>query len=80
MTKTKKKSFSVYNDSQTDGMIMDNYGMLYFGLLRNHAICKWDSYRPFTLENQIVVAKDDTHIQWTDGNSFNSIKDFHFKT
>lgn len=48
-------------------MIMDNYGMLYFGLLRNHAICKWDSYRPFTLENQQVVAKDDTHIQWTDG-------------
>lgn len=46
---------------------MDNYGMLYFGLLRNHAICKWDSYRPFTLENQQVVAKDDTHIQWTDG-------------
>lgn len=52
---------------QTDGMIMDNYGMLYFGLLRSHAICKWDSYRPFTLENQQIVAKDDTHIQWTDG-------------
>jgi hypothetical protein len=51
-------------------MIMDNYGMLYFGLLRNHAICKWDSYRPFTLENQQVVAKDDTHIQWTDGELF----------
>lgn len=51
-------------------MIMDNNGMLYFGLLRNHAICKWDSYRPFTLENQQVVAKDDTHIQWTDGENF----------
>lgn len=46
---------------------MDNYGMLYYGLLRNHAIAKWDSYRAFTLENQQVVAKDDTHIQWTDG-------------
>lgn len=54
-------------------MIMDNYGMLYFGLLRNHAICKWDSYRPFTLENQQVVAKDDTHIQWTDGESWNLV-------
>lgn len=56
--------------SQSDGMIMDNYGMLYFGLLRNHAICRWDSYRPFTYENQQIVAKDDTHIQWTDGMGF----------
>jgi hypothetical protein len=48
-------------------MIMDNYGQLFFGLLRNHGICKWDSYLPFTYENQQVVAKDDTHIQWTDG-------------
>ena len=52
---------------QTDGMIMDNYGYLYFGLLRNHAICRWDSYRPFTYDNQQIIAKDDTHIQWTDG-------------
>lgn len=48
---------------------MDHLGYMYFGLLRNHAICKWDSYRPFTYENQQVVAKDDTHIQWTDGKS-----------
>lgn len=46
---------------------MDNYGYLYFGLLRNHAVCRWDSYRPFTLDNQQVIAKDDAHIQWTDG-------------
>lgn len=46
---------------------MDNYGLLYFGLLRNHAVAKWDSYRPFTLENQQIIAKDDIHIQWTDG-------------
>lgn len=47
--------------------------MLYFGLLKNHAICRWDSYRPFTYENQQIVARDDTHIQWTDGllNLFN---------
>lgn len=46
---------------------MDNNGYLYFGLLANHAICKWDSYRPFTYDNQQIVARDKTHIQWTDG-------------
>ncbi|KAG5676963.1 hypothetical protein PVAND_006755 [Polypedilum vanderplanki] len=56
--------------SQSDGMIMDNYGFLYFGLLRNHAICRWDSYRPFTYDNQQIIAKDNTHIQWTDGMGF----------
>lgn len=46
---------------------MDNNGYLYFGLLANHAICKWDSYRPFTYDNQQIVARDKVHIQWTDG-------------
>jgi hypothetical protein len=50
-------------------MVMDNYGYLYFGLLRNHAICRWDSYRPFTYDNQQIIAKDNVHIQWTDGKS-----------
>lgn len=53
--------------SQTDGMIMDNYGMLYYGLLKNHAVARWDSYRPFNFDNQQIIAKDDTHIQWVDG-------------
>ncbi|XP_053684806.1 protein yellow-like [Sabethes cyaneus] len=56
--------------SQTDGMIMDNQGELYFGLLGEHAIARWDSYRPFTPKNQIVVARDKTHIQWVDGMGF----------
>lgn len=56
--------------SQSDGMIMDNQGILYFGLLKEHAIAQWDSFRPFTLENQPIIAKDDTHIQWTDGFGF----------
>jgi hypothetical protein len=56
--------------SQVDGMTMDNQGILYYGLLRNHAIARWDSYRPFTYDNQQIIAKDDTHIQWTDGEYF----------
>lgn len=56
--------------SQTDGMIMDNQGILYYGLLKEHAIAQWDSFKPFTLENQPIIAKDETHIQWSDGMGF----------
>lgn len=56
--------------SQTDGMIMDNQGTLYFGLLKDNAIAMWDSRRPFTYENQLIIAKDDNFIQWVDGMSF----------
>ena len=56
--------------AQTDGMIMDNRGLLYYGLLNEHAIAQWDSYKPFTYENQLIIAKDDSFIQWTDGMSF----------
>lgn len=56
--------------SQTDGMIMDNQGVLYYGLLKEHAIASWDSYKPFTYDNQLIIAKDDSFIQWTDGMSF----------
>lgn len=55
---------------------MDNAGYLYFGLLANHAICKWDSYRPFTYDNQQIVARDKVHIQWTDGKFRAMIHDF----
>lgn len=56
--------------SQTDGMIMDNRGVLYYGLLKESAIAQWDSYVPFTYDNQLVIAKDDNFIQWVDGMSF----------
>lgn len=56
--------------SQTDGMIMDNRGILYYGLLKEHAVAQWDSYKPFSLENQLIIAKDDSFIQWTDGMTF----------
>lgn len=56
--------------SQTDGMIMDNHGILYFSLLKEHAIAQWDSFKPFTFENQHIIAKDDAFIQWADGMGF----------
>lgn len=56
--------------SQTDGMIMDNHGILYFSLLQLHAIAQWDSYKPFTIENQNIIARDENYIQWTDGMGF----------
>lgn len=52
--------------SQTDGMFMDNQGVLYYGLLGEHAVAKWDSYMPFTEKNQQIIAKDATYIQWVD--------------
>lgn len=56
--------------SQTDGMIMDNRGVLYYGLLGQNEIAQWDSYVPFTYENQLIIAKDNNYIQWVDGMSF----------
>lgn len=56
--------------SQTDGMIMDNRGILYYGLLKEHAIAKWDTFQPFTPVNQQIIAKDEQFIQWVDGMSF----------
>lgn len=56
--------------SQTDGMIMDNRGILYFGLLKEHAVAQWDSFQPFTPNNQKIIARDENFIQWVDGMSF----------
>ncbi|ETN62427.1 hypothetical protein AND_005898 [Anopheles darlingi] len=56
--------------SQTDGMIMDNQGVLYYGLLGEHAIARWDTYKPFTPKNQQIVARDPTFIQWVDSMGF----------
>lgn len=56
--------------SQTDGMIMDNRGILYYGLLKDCAIAQWDSFTPLSYDNQLIIAKDDSFIQWIDGMSF----------
>lgn len=53
--------------SQSDGMIMSNQGALYYGLLSDNSIVRWDSHTPFAT-NQMILSRDFEYIQWT--NSF----------
>ncbi|XP_077299265.1 protein yellow-like [Arctopsyche grandis] len=55
--------------SQTDGMIMDEEGILYFGLIGDYAIAQWDSRTNFS-QNQEIIAKDKNFIQWVDRFAF----------
>lgn len=55
--------------SQTDGMVMDENGVLYYGLLADNSIATWNSRTPFT-SGQKIIARDPTHIQWPDCISF----------
>ncbi|KAF2905071.1 hypothetical protein ILUMI_01099 [Ignelater luminosus] len=53
--------------SQSDGMIMSNQGVLYYGLLSDNSIARWDSHTSFST-NQTILSRDFEYIQWT--NSF----------
>lgn len=53
--------------SQTDGMIMTNQGILYYGLLSDNSIAQWNSSKPFA-SGQKILSRDINYIQWT--NSF----------
>lgn len=55
--------------SQSDGMVMDEMGTLYYGLLADNSVAKWDSKVPFT-SGQRVIARDSTYIQWPDSIAF----------
>lgn len=55
--------------SQSDGMVMDENGVLYYGLLGDNSIAKWDSKTPFT-SGQKIIARDTTYIQWPDSLAF----------
>ncbi|GJQ81722.1 hypothetical protein Trydic_g9162 [Trypoxylus dichotomus] len=55
--------------SQTDGMKMDNKGILYYGLLSKASIVRWDSSTPFS-SGQQTIAKDDNYIQWPNSFTF----------
>ncbi|XP_018335225.1 protein yellow-like [Agrilus planipennis] len=57
--------------SQTDSMIMDNQGILYYSLLTDNSIGLWDSKTPFT-SAQRVVARDNNYIQWLSSFSFDN--------
>lgn len=55
--------------AQSDGMKMDNKGILYYGLIPKASIVRWDSSTPF-ITGQKVIAKDDNYIQWPNSFAF----------
>lgn len=55
--------------SQTDGMIMDQNGVLYYGLLADNSIARWDSNTPFS-DSQKVITRDKAYLQWPDSLAF----------
>lgn len=55
--------------SQTDGMIMDDTGVLYYGLLGDSSVAKWDSKLPFA-SGQKVISRDAVYIQWPNSFAF----------
>ncbi|RZC39071.1 yellow-1 [Asbolus verrucosus] len=55
--------------SQSVGMVMDNQGILYYTLLANNAIGRWDSHTPFDTE-QRLIARDNKYIEWPNSFAF----------
>ncbi|EFA07870.1 yellow-1 precursor [Tribolium castaneum] len=49
--------------SQSVGMVMDNQGILYYTLLANNAIGRWDSHTPFQ-SGQKLIAQDSKYLEW----------------
>lgn len=57
--------------SQTDGMVMDNEGILYYSLLGSNSISMWNTDLPFA-SAQKVIARDPEHIQWANSLTFDN--------
>ncbi|KAK4874586.1 hypothetical protein RN001_013946 [Aquatica leii] len=50
--------------SQSDGIIMTNHGVLFYGLLGDNSIAQWNSTTSFT-KSQKILSRDVNYIQWT---------------
>ncbi|KDR24297.1 Protein yellow, partial [Zootermopsis nevadensis] len=57
--------------SISEGMAMDSRGVLYYGLLGENAIAKWDTNLPFE-GNQRKIAQDNNLLQWPASFGFDS--------
>ena len=57
--------------SISEGMAMDSRGVLYYGLLGENAIAKWDTNVPFE-GNQHKIAQDNNLLQWPASFGFDS--------
>lgn len=55
--------------SQSAAMIMDNQGILYYSLLGENAIGRWDSQTPFH-SGQKLIARDNKFIEWPSSFAF----------
>ncbi|XP_003425569.1 protein yellow [Nasonia vitripennis] len=58
--------------SQTDGMVMSNTGVLYFGLLADDAVSMWDSRNPSFVTGQRIISRDHHLMQWPDSFAFDN--------
>ncbi|XP_069685307.1 protein yellow-like isoform X2 [Periplaneta americana] len=58
-------------ESISEGMVMDSRGVLYYGLLQNNAIARWDTNLPFD-GNQHKIALDNKFLQWPASFGFDS--------
>lgn len=52
--------------SKVGGIVMDNYGILYYGLQDMHAIAMWNTSQMPLNEHQTIIAHDDVDLQWPD--------------
>ncbi|RZC35853.1 MRJP domain containing protein [Asbolus verrucosus] len=50
--------------AQSDGLVVDNKGDLYYGLLPLHGVGKWNIYKPFSTAE--IVAQNNETMIWTD--------------
>ena len=57
--------------SITEGMAIDSNGILYYGLLGENAISRWDTNLPFE-GNQRMIARDNISLQWPASFGFDS--------
>lgn len=55
--------------SQTDGMIVDNQGILYYSLLGSSSISMWDTRLPFA-SAQKIIARDTKYLSWPNSFTF----------
>lgn len=56
-------------NGQTAGMTMDSRGWLYYGLLSDTSIARWDSSQPFAT-SQKLISKDPEYLQWPSSFAF----------
>lgn len=55
--------------SQSDGMIIDDKDTLYYGLLKDSSIAKWDTKTPFA-SGQRIISRDAVYVQWPNSFAF----------